>query len=168
LAINPKNPDELLLGIYGNEHIILRTTNGGTNWSSFADGMLVPGRVNTIVFDTLNNRVYAGVSSGLYIHQRLTSVSSEPAQTRRFELYQNYPNPFNPSTTISFATQETGTATLKVLDILGREVVLVMNQRISPGQHRVVLDASSLAAGIYFYTLKIADFMATKHMILLR
>jgi hypothetical protein len=168
LTINPKNPDEILLGVYASDRIVLRTTNGGATWGDFADGMFLPGRVNAIAFDTLNNRVYASVSSGLYIHETLTSVSSVSTMADYNILSQNYPNPFNPTTTITFTTHETGNATVRIFDILGREVMSLLNQRISPGQNRVVLDASSLPAGVYFYTLRIADFMATKHMILLR
>ncbi|MCU0406241.1 MAG: choice-of-anchor D domain-containing protein [Ignavibacteriaceae bacterium] len=71
-----------------------------------------------------------------------------------FALLQNYPNPFNPSTRIEFHIPNAELVNLKIYDILGREVRSLVDDEIQPGVHIVELDASSLASGIYFYTLK--------------
>ena len=83
-----------------------------------------------------------------------------------FSLNQNYPNPFNPSTTISFSTPNDGFVTLKIYDLLGREITELVNQKLSAGNYKYDFDASKLTSGIYFYTLGCNDFTATKKMIL--
>jgi len=79
-----------------------------------------------------------------------------------FELYQNYPNPFNPSTKISFSLPTDSFVELEVLNILGQKVTSLMNNKLNAGKHTVDFDASSLSAGVYIYTLKVADNNNTK------
>lgn len=85
-----------------------------------------------------------------------------------YTLSQNYPNPFNPSTTIEFAINEPGFTTLRVFDMLGREVSLLVNQRISAGTHIVIFDASSLPSGMYMYQLHSNGVMLTRQMSLVK
>lgn len=77
--------------------------------------------------------------------------SSLPAEYR---LEQNYPNPFNPSTTIQFALPKRSVVTLKLFDMLGREVATLVDEELRPGEYKVVFDASSLSTGVYFYRLQ--------------
>ncbi|MGB0347597.1 MAG: T9SS type A sorting domain-containing protein, partial [Balneolaceae bacterium] len=84
-------------------------------------------------------------------------------------LDQNYPNPFNPSTNISFALPTAQNITLKVYDMLGREVAtLFNNQRMSAGQQTVSFDASGLSSGVYIYQLVGANTSITKRMTLIK
>ena len=86
-----------------------------------------------------------------------------------FSLYQNYPNPFNPSTSIKFDVLNNSNITLKVYDVMGREIAtLIDNEAVSPGTKEVDFDASDLSSGIYFYTLTAGDFKDTKKMMLLK
>jgi hypothetical protein len=85
-----------------------------------------------------------------------------------YALNQNYPNPFNPTTSISFALPKAGVVELKVYDILGKEVATLVNGFNQAGSHTVNFDASGLSSGIYFYTLKSADFTDTKKMVLVK
>jgi sugar lactone lactonase YvrE len=85
-----------------------------------------------------------------------------------FELSQNYPNPFNPSTTIEFKIAASGHSSLKVFDILGKEVASLVNENLSAGTYSVRFDASRLASGIYFYQLKTSSLTETKKMLLMR
>ena len=151
-----------MVGIESDQHIMLRTIDGGASWKYFDNGMSGQGTVNSIVFDTLNDRVYAGVVlypgiSGLYIHQGLTRVPSQPRIVDHFELDQNYPNPFNPTTTIGFTTQASGDVTVEVFDLLGRKVRSLTSGRLGPGYHKLVLDATTLPSGAYVYKLKFGD-----------
>ena len=86
----------------------------------------------------------------------------------KFEVYQNYPNPFNPSTTIKWQMPETGLVTLKIYDVLGREITMLVNEELSAGKHETIFDASRLSSGIYFYHLKAGSFIQTKKMLLLK
>ncbi len=85
-----------------------------------------------------------------------------------FNLEQNYPNPFNPSTVISFKLSVSSFVSLKIFDILGREISTLVNEEKQPGNYEVTFDASKLSSGIYFYTLQSGSFVETKKMILIK
>jgi phosphatidylserine/phosphatidylglycerophosphate/cardiolipin synthase-like enzyme len=91
--------------------------------------------------------------------------SNVPAE---FSLNQNYPNPFNPKTVITFDIPEDGITALKVFDVTGREVSLLLNQRLSAGSYEVTFDGSKLGSGVYFYQLQSGGVIKTKKMILLK
>jgi hypothetical protein len=86
----------------------------------------------------------------------------------QFSLSQNYPNPFNPTTTIQFNMPKAGNVEIKVFDILGREVATLVNEFKPVGVHSVNFNASNLSSGVYFYTMKSADFTITKKMLLVK
>ena len=85
-----------------------------------------------------------------------------------FTLEQNYPNPFNPSTNIRFSLPEANQVTLKVFDMLGQEVVTLVNEFINAGSYEVTFDASNLPTGIYTYSLTAGDFQSVKKMMLIK
>ncbi|MBI5216717.1 MAG: T9SS type A sorting domain-containing protein [Ignavibacteriae bacterium] len=95
-----------------------------------------------------------------------------------FRLEQNYPNPFNPSTNFRFRianfSSEGGSAsggglvTLKVFDVLGREVVNVVNKELPAGNYSVTFDAGELTSGVYYYQLQAGSFIETKKFLLMR
>jgi len=85
-----------------------------------------------------------------------------------YKLSQNYPNPFNPVTKINFSLPKQGFATLKVYDILGREVRILINEMKQAGNYSVDFDASHLSSGIYFYRLESGSFSNVKKMILIK
>jgi hypothetical protein len=85
-----------------------------------------------------------------------------------YVLTQNHPNPFNPSTTIEFTLPKSEYTTLKVYNILGKEVVTVVSNKLNQGNHTFQFDGSDLASGIYYYQLVAGEFHQVKKMILLR
>jgi hypothetical protein len=85
-----------------------------------------------------------------------------------FSLGQNYPNPFNPTTTIRYQLSANSFVTLKVFDILGREVAALVNEAQRPGIYRVKWDASGLPSGVYFYRMHAGEFVATRKAVLMR
>ncbi len=85
-----------------------------------------------------------------------------------FELAQNYPNPFNPATTINYQLPTSAMVTLKVYDVVGREVATLVNARQDAGRYNVVFNASTLASGVYFYRLQAGSFVETKKMMLVK
>ena len=91
---------------------------------------------------------------------------SQPIST--FEMKQNYPNPFNPSTNIQYAISSRQFVTLKVYDVLGKEIATLVNEEKATGKYAVNFNAGSLASGIYFYKLQAGDFVQTRKMILLK
>ncbi|HEX7358642.1 MAG TPA: T9SS type A sorting domain-containing protein [Ignavibacteriaceae bacterium] len=113
----------------------------------------------------LKYNVYVSNSTGIP-----TSVEEEnnPTVVNNFELQQNYPNPFNPTTQIRFSLAEQSQVTLKVYNILGKEIATLVNDVQSSGVHEVSFDGSGLASGVYFYTLQAGKFTETRKMILIK
>lgn len=85
-----------------------------------------------------------------------------------YELDQNYPNPFNPSTVIRYSIPEAGFVTLRVFNLLGEEVAILVNNEQPVGVYEATFDASSLSSGIYFYSLETNNFSTTKKMLLMK
>ncbi|MFH1009678.1 MAG: T9SS type A sorting domain-containing protein, partial [bacterium] len=96
------------------------------------------------------------------------SFPNSAARIDEYGLNQNYPNPFNAMTEIAYELPKAGKASLRVFDILGREVATLVNGDIAAGSHRVMFDGSRLPSGIYFYRLQIGNFASTKKMLLLK
>ncbi|MGE5437263.1 MAG: T9SS type A sorting domain-containing protein [Syntrophothermus sp.] len=87
---------------------------------------------------------------------------------KEYYITQNYPNPFNPTTTISYSLSKSGSTTLKVFDILGREIITLVNEEKPAGSYTVEFNASNLSSGIYFYSLTSGSFTMNKKMILMK
>jgi hypothetical protein len=85
-----------------------------------------------------------------------------------FELFQNYPNPFNPSTSIKYSIPKSVLVTLKIYDVLGKEITTLVNEKEEAGLHKIEFNPTNLSSGVYFYTLKTEGFLQTKKMILIR
>ncbi len=98
----------------------------------------------------------------------LTAVSGNPPVAGSFALSQNYPNPFNPTTVINYQLSSVGNVTLKVYDILGREVATLVNERQIAGNHTVSFDGSRFASGVYFYRLVTGNKIQTMKMVLVK
>lgn len=95
-------------------------------------------------------------------------TSAPIAVATRFRLDNNYPNPFNPSTTIRFEIPASGVVTLKVLDVLGREVTTLVERMLQAGSHRAVFDAVRFSSGVYFSSLEWDGRRISKPMLLLK
>ncbi len=104
----------------------------------------------------------------------VVGIENENDLPKKFALEQNYPNPFNPTTTIKYSipanagVETQNLASLRIYNILGEEIATLVNKKQSPGNYTVQFDASNLPSGVYFYTLRVGDFVATKKMILLK
>jgi hypothetical protein len=85
-----------------------------------------------------------------------------------FALEQNYPNPFNPTTVISYQLPVASEVSLKVYDVLGKEVMTLVNGRQAAGAYNYTLNASNLSSGVYFYRLRAGNFVSTKKMMLVK
>ncbi|MBM2841336.1 MAG: hypothetical protein HW412_1864, partial [Bacteroidetes bacterium] len=148
-----------------------RTTNNGTSWTA-QTVYPISGTLNHSSFaDTSNG--WAVTSNGEVLHYRPAgSTGVLPSQDgtipTEYALGQNYPNPFNPSTKIQFAVKTREIVSLKVYDVIGREVATLVNEEKKPGSHTATFNASTLASGVYFYRLTAGDFVETKKLMLLR
>jgi choice-of-anchor B domain-containing protein len=109
--------------------------------------------------------------TGLYVLRTSVAVTGindpENGNPASFELKQNYPNPFNPNTTIEFSIPKGQFVSVRVFDVLGRQVALLADEYRNPGTHSISFDAGRLSSGVYFYNIKTSGgFSETKRMIL--
>lgn len=104
----------------------------------------------------------------IYSISGLTAIEDDEAGPKDLSLGQNYPNPFNPLTKIEFSLAEAGLTSLKVYDLLGREVATLVSEELLAGKYEVSFEASSLASGMYIYTLSVGRNTVTRKMVLLR
>jgi hypothetical protein len=164
----------------GNNNGLTFSTDKGITWFNIPNSGLQLG-INDIVINE-NNRIYVATDHGVYFGEADSLVVSikeiEPVET--FTLSQNYPNPFNPSTKIKFTipsvtlrqAQSDNWVTLKVYDILGNEIAILVNEEKQPGTYEVEFNPESSikypASGIYFYQLKTGTYIETKKMVLIK
>jgi hypothetical protein len=124
------------------------------------------------VIDSLQVSAYPPISNLLLIRygQKLDLMSVHDKSSElpaRVMLDQNYPNPFNPVTKIRYQLPRQGHVTLKMYDLLGREVATLVDGELLAGEHEVTFDGRGLATGVYFYRLQAGKFVETKRLVLL-
>ncbi len=122
--------------------------------------VVVNGTVSAIQFDP-NNFILKNASVAVGVEDQNLVID-------KFELFQNYPNPFNPETVIKYQLPVKNFVSLKVFDVLGKEVAILVNQENEAGLHEVKFDASALSSGIYFYVLQSGNFTSNKKLLLLK
>jgi len=103
--------------------------------------------------------------NGIFEYSNVVEVEIAPSA---FSLSQNYPNPFNPGTIINYQLPINNFVSLKIYDVLGNEVAILVNEEKPAGKYQIEFDGSSLPSGIYFYKLTSGSFVETKKMILLK
>ena len=135
-----------LLHAAGNEHLFFLTFNGGhdallENWEQMYDWVRQ------------------------FTNERVTKTDDKAQIPICSMLFQNYPNPFNPATQISYALSASGFVSLKVYDVLGKEVATLVNELKEAGSYEVKFDALKLSSGIYFYRITAGSFIQTKKMV---
>ena len=112
--------------------------------------------------------VGGAVSSGTFQVGAPTSIENENNLPAEFSLAQNYPNPFNPSTVINYSVAKDVLVDLKVYNLIGEEVVTLINEHQAAGVYKIDFNASALPSGVYFYKLQAGSFVETKKMILIK
>ena len=145
-----------------------------TQWTMLA---LVPGlgnsNLNSITamrekVEILRSLPYDSLAFGSINYAITDADEQKNAIPEKFSLSQNYPNPFNPSTSISYELPLNGIVTLKVFNILGREIATLVDEEKQAGKYQIEFSANNLSSGIYFYTLTSRAYSKTKKMILLK
>lgn len=140
-----------------------RTTGEILGYATDADGVW-PSGANTVNPAGGPNEIALAQTDLSWI----TGVGNSPIVVREFALNQNYPNPFNPVTQIKYQVPTASKVTLKVYDILGREVATLVDQVRTAGVYSVSFNGSSLSSGVYFYRMTAGKFNQTKRLILLK
>ena len=98
----------------------------------------------------------------------LSGVEEQVSLPMTYKLEQNYPNPFNPTTEIRYQISEVSNVSLKVYDVLGREVRTLVNRKQGPGTYEVQFDASGLSSGVYFCGLRTKNYKAIRKMVVVK
>lgn len=148
-----------------------KSTDGGNSFSSvaYADGNLEHSYFRSFNLGwILGGNNYEHEYYYLYKYDIVSTDISSFKLEKNFYLLQNYPNPFNPTTTIKFSILHSQFATLKVYDILGREIKTLINKPMQSGEYEVEFDGSNLSSGVYFYRLTTGQFVQTRKMLLLK
>jgi len=152
------------------------STNSGENWKVDNKG-LMPYYLSSIHISSISiidTNIFVGTEyDGIYrrpISQlTISSVQQKPVTSlQQFILKQNYPNPFNPSTKISFDLPAKSFVTLKVFDLIGRDVATIVSEEMVAGSFTRQWNAANVSSGIYFYRLQAGSFSEIKKLILLR
>jgi len=154
--------------VAGTSEGIYFSTDNGESWNDFTGDL--PTRVSITSITADNQFITVGTAENVWQRSisNITGVYEKanniiPAE---YNLSQNYPNPFNPATTINFQIPVSGKVTIKIYDLLGREVKSLVNEFKIAGKYSVKFNASNLASGVYFYNLRAGNFVQTKKMIL--
>jgi hypothetical protein len=145
------------------------TPQGGSDYGYNPSIAFTGTTVHTVWRDTRNSN-----ANMLYYRQNPnngnpTSITNNNSELpKEFSLSQNYPNPFNPNTNIGFRIADFGFVSLKVYDVIGKEVAALVNEKLNAGVYNINFDASGLASGMYFYKLTSGEFVDTKKLILVK
>ncbi|MFA5804267.1 MAG: cellulase family glycosylhydrolase [Melioribacteraceae bacterium] len=120
--------------------------------------------------DTTDTEFCALIKSygAAFINTDINDASKNSNVKESYKLFQNYPNPFNPITIINYSVSNTSFVTLRVYDILGKEIAMLVNEEKPIGNYEVEFDGGNLSSGIYFYRMQAGSFIDTKKLILLR
>jgi photosystem II stability/assembly factor-like uncharacterized protein len=154
----------------GEGGVIARTTDGGFTWS-LQQNPTTSHLYGVVMVDSLN--AWAVGANGTILHTTNGGVTSAATQRngtpKDYYLEQNYPNPFNPNTIINYelSIDNLQLVTLKVFDVLGREVATLVNEVKEGGGHSVVFHAGDLASGVYYYRLSTSGVVRTRKMLLI-
>ncbi len=156
-----------IIGVNGT---ILHTNDGGNKWLQCES--VTRSTLESVCFTDSNNGTIVG-DDGTILHTTdggISFLNDSPASSRsvNFELLQNYPNPFNPETVIEYQIPVTGFVTLRIYDILGREMKTLVNGIQLNGKHTCTFDGSQFKSGVYLYQLKTGAFSETRKMLLLK
>lgn len=175
-ATSPYNAFILLQGGY-----LYATDNFAESWEDQTHRFLdtLPADLHSLAFITSSEQIrgshavavgdHGAVYRRLFYEPEPVSVSPKDEQVPySFSLAQNYPNPFNPSTTLEFTIPKAGFVTLKVYDVLGSVVQILVQEVLPAGKHRLEFSAHNLPSGIYMYTLQAGDAISTRKMILVK
>jgi choice-of-anchor A domain-containing protein/uncharacterized repeat protein (TIGR01451 family) len=146
------------------------SADNGVIWNALGMGGY---NVSALMVNPTTSDVYAGTKAGTVYKmsgiQTTTGTTGVAGVPKEFILSQNYPNPFNPSTMINFSVAKAGLVTIKVYNILGKEIVTLVNEQKSAGDYSVQFSANrGYASGVYFYRMQAGSFVQTKKLLLLK
>jgi hypothetical protein len=146
---------------------VFLSSNNGKSWTPVNSGLP---NTEVRVLAVNGGNLFAGTyGNGVWERPLITDVKDGKSEIPSvFSLSQNYPDPFNPSTTISFTIPTRSSVSLKIFDLLGKEVSTIVSQELPAGTYSRQWNAAKMSSGIYFYRLQTGSFTQTKRLVLLK
>jgi hypothetical protein len=135
---------------------------GDVNRDGFSDVIVGANENSAVGYKMGRAYVYAGGVITVGVENKANAIPE------RYHLFQNYPNPFNPTTSIRFSLLQREHVTLKIFDLLGKEVATLVEGDLAPGEHAVVFDGNGLSSGVYLCHFKAGSFVEQRKLVLLR
>lgn len=131
---------------------------------------ILSGTAGEVVTGKISGTAYQHNSGFWHVYSQsvITNVHDDETIPATFNMEQNYPNPFNPSTIIRFSVPENSNIILKVYDVLGNELITLLNEDKDAGWYDVHFDASAFASGVYIYRITAGNFISTKKMLMIK
>jgi photosystem II stability/assembly factor-like uncharacterized protein len=166
MSIFKRTPSEWWVGM-GFANVLFFTTNSGKKWDyiRFPDSV----GINDVNFpDSTHGWAFGNFGTILKYTKFTSGIKNENSFVGNYELYQNYPNPFNPSTIIRFKIKDSRFVSLKVYDVLGREVASLVNEFKKAGKYEIRFTNNQLPSGLYLVKMVADNFTATRKIILLK
>lgn len=120
-----------------------------------------------LVFFLFGTKIYAG-NNEHFNSDPIEKGNFTSLQSNDYKLYQNFPNPFNPTTKISYTIKKDGNVSLRVFNLVGQEIGVLVNEKQSAGNYEVEFNASELTSGIYLYKLQINGYTSVKRMTVIK
>ena len=149
---------------------VFHSANNGVNWLSINQGFITVPTIRALLI--ANNYVFAGTASSSIWRRPISEVISiQNISTEipaSFSLSQNYPNPFNPTTSIKFDITKSSLVKISVFDITGKEIEVLVNEKLDAGTYQTEWNGMSYSSGVYFCRLITDGFVETKRMMLLK
>jgi photosystem II stability/assembly factor-like uncharacterized protein len=167
-ADDPAVPGKLFTGTYSGG--VFLTTNNGSTWSNVSIGLPA---WDIYALTVCGTNLVAGTNGSNVWYRPLSEIITDVNRAKsdisiNFSLSQNYPNPFNPVTNISFSIPKRSFVSIKVYDLLGREVSTIISEEMPAGSYSQQWNATNMPSGVYFYRLHAGQFAETKKLVLLR
>lgn len=170
LCVDSENGVNIVWSSHGHPRRHYRSSDGGISFAEFAPFPPIgvsdfkAGKKGSVYLTGANDSGFGFAKTSVIL-----SVPYSKVEPNTFNLYPNYPNPFNPSTTIRFSIGKAGMVDMKIYDIIGREVGVLLSKHLSPGLYSATWDATGYSSGVYFVRLVAGDnIIFTRKMILMR
>jgi PKD repeat protein len=157
------------------------SVDNGSSWSTIAESIPNTGAYSWIVtaqdssdqclirITNVDDALVTDISDDVFTIDIITGMEDfEQGIPSEFNLSQNYPNPFNPVTLIKYQVPEVSLVSIKVYDVIGREIAVLVNEVKNPGNYQISFDSANLASGVYFYKMIAGDFSSVRKMNLLK
>ncbi|MEJ2104021.1 MAG: C25 family cysteine peptidase [Ignavibacteriaceae bacterium] len=163
-SFNISADENALICLTVNSEIIAVETGTGLP----LDIIIPPLSEGDTILVTVTKQNYYRYSKAVSVQSPNGIDENEDIRVVNFALYQNYPNPFNPVTSINFSIPDESIVNLKIFNVLGKQILTLVNENLSKGNYIVEFNASELPSGIYFYRLQAGSFVETKKMTLMK